>query len=62
MELWLQLTVHGFSSKQLCPKCGISFHSGSLKRHIEMVHENMRPFKCPSCDQCFSAKVRSKPL
>lgn len=42
-----------------CPKpsCGKRFASKySLKRHIRITHEHLRPFHCPFCFKSFASK------
>jgi hypothetical protein len=37
-----------------CDKCGKVLPQDQLQRHILVVHENYRPFKCTSCDGAFA--------
>ncbi|CAJ0606068.1 unnamed protein product [Cylicocyclus nassatus] len=38
----------------VCPHCSKVYNAHSqLKEHVDVVHENLRPFKCEHCDMVF---------
>ena len=44
-----------------CESCGKSFsESGSLKRHIHAIHEDLRDHKCDICEETFSKTIDLK--
>ena len=46
-----------YGSSHDCEHCGKSFpQSGTLRRHINDVHEGIRNYKCHLCDQKFAQK------
>lgn len=52
-----ELTTHDF----FCVECQRSFSTnGNLKNHIQTIHHNQRPFKCPysNCDKDYSNQSR----
>jgi hypothetical protein len=50
-----KLKVHGFNATYIpCDKCGKVLPQDQLQRHILVVHENYRPYKCTSCDSAFA--------
>ena len=52
-------TIHHKNSK--CDSCGKSFsEAGTLKRHIQTVHEGHKNFNCKSCWKSFSQEGDSK--
>ena len=47
--------------QHICTFCEAIFaRSYELKRHVDSVHENKRPYKCPECDQSFKVKHHLK--
>ena len=47
--------------KHICPECDKSFHrKDKLTRHIQCVHEKIRPFRCDFCDSSFSRRDKLK--
>eukprot|EP01083_Nonionella_stella_P268546 907923_1 len=53
--------THSSSSKLSCESCDTTFTlKGNLKRHINSVHEKLRPFSCESCNTAFSQKQKLK--
>lgn len=45
------------SRPHVCPSCGRGFYKlEQLKRHDRLVHKNLRPFVCTTCDLSFGTK------
>ena len=44
-----------------CAQCGKHFSvKDKLTRHVECVHENLRPLKCPWCESRFNRKDKMR--
>ena len=44
-----------------CSSCGKVFgQRDKLTRHIQCVHENLRPFSCPYCESNFNRKDKMR--
>lgn len=44
--------------RPMCPMCGRDFPKpGNVKRHIQTVHENQRPYRCDECGKRFGHKT-----
>ena len=44
-----------------CAQCGKVFSvKDKLTRHVECVHENLRPFQCPWCESRFNRKDKMR--
>ena len=44
-----------------CESCNKTFwREGPFKRHVETVHENIKPFRCVFCDKRFGEKQQLK--
>ena len=44
-----------------CPKCSMKFtQKANLKRHINVIHDLIKPFKCEYCDFTTGAKCNLK--
>ncbi|KAF7655977.1 hypothetical protein LDENG_00047640 [Lucifuga dentata] len=49
--------VHRNGRIHICPQCGKGFvYRFSLTKHIQMVHNRMKPFPCPVCNKGFFTK------
>ena len=52
-----QSEVHG-SQKVRCNQCPLMFsNKGNMERHVKMVHEMIKNYKCESCTKSFFAKA-----
>ena len=44
-----------------CSSCGKVFgQRDKLTRHVQCVHENLRPFNCPYCESSFNRKDKMR--
>jgi hypothetical protein len=47
--------VHGVNATYTpCDKCGKVLPQDQIKKHISLVHENYRPFKCKECPSAYA--------
>ena len=52
---------HKPKCKNICGDCGKCFsQSGNLTTHIRIVHQGLKPFKCPYCEKGFSVVTSLK--
>ena len=54
----LEIDVFAARSQLYCKSCGKCFgHYSDLKLLVKMVHENIKPHKCDSCEKSYTSKA-----